>query len=350
MVCGRYKHFRVADGTHLLTTAEGTIHVTAEHPFYLHNKGWLAAEDLMRGDVISTIYGTATIYDNQFQSEAARVYNLTVDHGKTYFVLPENSGDIADAMWVHNAGRQSCWGANDLISPPRRHGNRNLYEAEVDVTYPDGSVRRETRTVYIADNGRYTDFEAHPPEQRLRPDVYLEPPEGHHWVRNQDGTVTLNPNANYNGQRMQPNAEGTGFEPRDNPNPVIHSRTDAEYEDLARDPDHADGISDKTIREREVGIEMERAGVLEGPIRRDPTGAGEFIDANGVTWDVKQFNSNYPPRSGGFDVATDAGKVDWELSLGENVILDTKNLSPSAVQALRQEAITRGWGDRVIFW
>lgn len=54
------------------------------------------------------------------------------------------------------------------------------------------------------------------------------------------------------------------------------------YEDLARDPAHGGAITSGSIREREVALALEGAGVLPAPIRRDPTGAAEWdVDLDG---------------------------------------------------------------------
>ena len=92
---------------------------------------------------------------------------------------------------------------------------------------------------------------------------------------------------------------------------------------------------------------LEESGDVKSPIVRDPTGESEFIDADGQQWNVKGFNSNFPPRKGGFDLETDANKVDFELNNGENVMLDKKNMSQADIDALRAEGESRGWGDRV---
>jgi len=125
------------------------------------------------------------------------------------------------------------------------------------------------------------------------------------------------------------------------------SRTQEEYDELAQDPAHGGKLDPKGKREREVGLGLEESGEVKGPIVRDPSGDAEFIDGDGQTWDVKGFNSNYPPNKGGFDVDRDADKVDSELESGENVMIDTEKLTPSDVEALREEGKARGWGDRV---
>ena len=163
-------HNREAHDIYLLTTSVGQVLVTSEHPFYLHDNGWVAAKDLMRGDVIATLYGTATVYDSRFQSEQARVYNLTVDVGESYFVVADEQGDVGNALWVHNMGRRSCWDADefDLDAIPSRErplvlqDGRPVYNLEVD-----GEIVR----VYRGDDGRIYDYDNHPPnvDPSLRP-------------------------------------------------------------------------------------------------------------------------------------------------------------------------------------
>jgi len=95
---------------------------------------------------------------------------------------------------------------------------------------------------------------------------------------------------------------------------------------------------------------MEEAGRLKAPIRRDPTGGADFIAGDGKAWDVKRPESGRPPAQGGFDLATDSAKIDKSLSLGEDVVVDTGNMSASDLASLKAEGVTRGWGDRVQFF
>lgn len=64
----------------------------------------------------------------------------------------------------------------------------------------------------------------------------------------------------------------------------VFYRTQEEYDDLARDPSHGHQISPKSKREREVGLALEEAGEVPGPIKRDTSGDAEFIDANEQAW------------------------------------------------------------------
>lgn len=127
-------------------------------------------------------------------------------------------------------------------------------------------------------------------------------------------------------------------------------RTQQELDDLARDPAHGNQITPKGLHEKKIGLNLESRGQLPGLIQRDSTGAAEFIDANGVKWDIKSFNSNFPPKKGGFDLNRDLGKIQVELNKGENVILDTTNLNATHTQQLRKAVEANGWSDRIRWW
>lgn len=105
-----------------------------------------------------------------------------------------------------------------------------------------------------------------------------------------------------------------------------------------------------SVRERTVGLALESLGEVPARIRRDPSGQAEFIDGAGEKWDVKAFNSHFPPLAGGFDLTRDADKVDKSLAQGENVMLDTGRLSSNDLSALRNESSLRGWGQRAKWW
>jgi hypothetical protein len=134
------------------------------------------------------------------------------------------------------------------------------------------------------------------------------------------------------------------------PNIVANERTPEEMDALASDPSHGDRIDSKSIREREIGLGAENAGLVRGPIVRDPSGAAEFIDSDGQAWDVKGFRSDFPPVTGGFDLEADVAKVEKELAFGHNVIIDTGHLNEADFEALRSEIDRRGISDRVVYW
>ncbi len=75
--------------------------VTGNHPFWVRNRGWTRAEDLLDGDeVFSSRGGWVKVGSASWFAHSQTVYNLEVDGFHTYFVG-------ASGAWVHN----SCFGA-----------------------------------------------------------------------------------------------------------------------------------------------------------------------------------------------------------------------------------------------
>ncbi len=68
-----------ADRTEALT-------VTAEHPFWVAARGWIAAADLASGDRVTTPTGTATVIALAQRASVEPVHNLEVEGLHTYFV------------------------------------------------------------------------------------------------------------------------------------------------------------------------------------------------------------------------------------------------------------------------
>lgn len=83
---------------------------------------------------------------------------------------------------------------------------------------------------------------------------------------------------------------------------------------------------------------------------RDPSGAAEFIDADGQAWDVKGSRSDFPVSSGGFGIEQAMNNVEKELRSGHNVIIDTGNLNVEHLEELRTEIERRGYSDRIVYW
>lgn len=78
------------------------------------------------------------------------------------------------------------------------------------------------------------------------------------------------------------------------PNIVTSERTPEEFDALASDPARGGAITPGSERERTIGLGAEQAGLVNGPIVRDPSGSAEFIDSNGQACDVKGFRSDFP--------------------------------------------------------
>jgi hypothetical protein len=130
-----------------------------------------------------------------------------------------------------------------------------------------------------------------------------------------------------------------------------YGRTREEYADLARDPAQGGKITPKTRMERKIGLESERAGVLRGPITRDPDReGGEFIDADGQSWDVKGFVSNTPTPRGRFNLEKSVVAIREEIDKGEKVILDTSKLTAEHADMLRVAIEQAGLAEHVRWW
>ncbi len=80
-----------------------TIDTTTNHPFYVEEKGWVAAGDLEVGDVLYTADGDeveVTDIELEKLAEPITVYNLEVEDFHTYFV-----GEYG--VLVHNSYKPS---------------------------------------------------------------------------------------------------------------------------------------------------------------------------------------------------------------------------------------------------
>ena len=107
---------------HLETSDGGTIDTTANHPFYVDGKGWVAAGDLVVGDTLVTVDGDEVeVTDLQLEklAEPILVYNLEVEDFHTYFVseygvLVHNSYKSDHASKRQSEGRNVGSAINDL--------------------------------------------------------------------------------------------------------------------------------------------------------------------------------------------------------------------------------------------
>lgn len=88
-------------------------------------------------------------------------------------------------------------------------------------------------------------------------------------------------------------------------------------------------------------------GILRG-LRRDPSGAAEFIDENGTSWDIKSWRSDY---RNGFNLGRAVQQIQRELNAGENVIINWSRLSLLDAQALRAAiSAEAGWSARILWY
>ena len=74
---------------HVSTSDGETIDTTTNHPFYVEEKGWVAAGDLEIGDILCTVDGNKIeVTDTELEklAEPISVYNLEIVDFHTYFV------------------------------------------------------------------------------------------------------------------------------------------------------------------------------------------------------------------------------------------------------------------------
>ncbi|HKF78372.1 MAG TPA: hypothetical protein VKF59_19690 [Candidatus Dormibacteraeota bacterium] len=115
------------------------------------------------------------------------------------------------------------------------------------------------------------------------------------------------------------------------------------YERLAFDPDIGEMTTGSVRDEAPAAIQAERQGLVTTLERPAVPGQGDFIEtAKGVRWDVKT-------PGAGSSMSRIAQAAFPDISQGENVIFNTKNLSPQEVATLQREVATRGWSSRVIY-
>jgi hypothetical protein len=95
-----------------------TIRTTDTHPFWVQNKGWTGAADLVVGDLVQESDGTWQAVlgsERQAFANGVTVYNLEVAGDHTYFV--EDGAGPADAVWVHNICVQNTFFGRSGLKP-----------------------------------------------------------------------------------------------------------------------------------------------------------------------------------------------------------------------------------------
>jgi RsiW-degrading membrane proteinase PrsW (M82 family) len=137
------------------------------------------------------------------------------------------------------------------------------------------------------------------------------------------------------------------------PNPDDEDpKRQARLNELAKDPAHGGRITPGSMDEADAALGLEERGELTN-VRRDPTGGADFLSGpgQGTPWDVKSFNSNFPPNQGGFTLQSSLDKIAESLRDGENVILRTQNLSgPDLAQLKAAVQVNPDWVGKVLWW
>ena len=124
---------------------------------------------------------------------------------------------------------------------------------------------------------------------------------------------------------------------------------EARISELSKDPSQGGASNPKTVREAQVGLNLERDGQVPGPITRAPFDAAgndqdEFIDNTGQRWDVKSSPDLQPSYQQDAGLAIKSPQsidrfttmVNKELAKGENVMLDPDGMSSGRLAQLQQ--------------
>ena len=107
------------------------IETTAEHPFYVREKGWLAAGFVEEGDRVHGKDGEWTTVEDVAETQrVATVYNMRVADFHTYFVGGEEWGF---SVWAHN---QSCGVGEDpqrsVVHDELTLNDHHVFEGEIN--------------------------------------------------------------------------------------------------------------------------------------------------------------------------------------------------------------------------
>jgi Domain of unknown function (DUF4157) len=194
----------------------------------------------------------------------------------------------------------------------------------------------------------------------------LQSPIGVRNVRTGDGTPLR-----MHGEPSTSNSPGPALKPPAEAEAGVLER----LEDLARDPDHGDKVTDQTRREAKVALDLERQGKLKAPVRRPVPGdghSGDFVDGSGGDWDVKAYKSRQSiidsiraravardqpvprmdptkPVPGEFELETAMQQLRAELRSGERLIIDAEGLGAEDLDLLKEAVKREKLDAQVIF-
>jgi len=148
------------------------------------------------------------------------------------------------------------------------------------------------------------------------------------------------------------NADGGPGDTTPSPDPQYTPGTpeyEARISDLSKDPAKGGVPKPQSVREAQVGLQLERDGQVPGPITRAPFDAagkdqGEFVDSAGQHWDVKSSPDFRPSYREGAGQPIDNPQtterfttmINDQLTDGKNVMLDPDGMSPGRLAQLQQ--------------
>src|SRR5262249_20359541 len=129
-----------------LHVRDQVVRTTALHPFFVQNKGWIAAHELAAGDLLRSHDGqwvpVEEVVDN---GEESVVYNLRVSEYHTYFVGGEDWGF---SVWAHNLCDASISSVGKGI-----YGNQQVMRLAGEI---QGAVSQAVKTLEVGGTGGTT--------------------------------------------------------------------------------------------------------------------------------------------------------------------------------------------------
>ncbi|TQV89336.1 polymorphic toxin-type HINT domain-containing protein [Aliikangiella coralliicola] len=111
------------------------ITTTEEHPFYVENKGWVTADKLIVGHLLSSVNNTVLkVVDIQWENQPQFMWNIDVEDLDTYYVGELNT-------WVHNCEKD--------------YPNLGATNIEID---DNGMAYVDIETMYAAEVGDFKEL------------------------------------------------------------------------------------------------------------------------------------------------------------------------------------------------
>ncbi|MEU1493994.1 hypothetical protein ABZ456_27545, partial [Streptomyces sp. NPDC005776] len=150
----------------------------------------------------------------------------------------------------------------------------------------------------------------------------------------------------------------------------VEKRAPDEFDHLKHDPDHRGKITDDSMDEARVGLDLREQGRLPADIRRpEAADKGEFYsESTGKYYDIKGVHSFWPPFNNvrnadllarPFPGAYNPAKHTqvWVKTFTEQiveqkriVIVDVRNANQGAIDSIKSIVESHGWGDHVIWY
>ncbi|MFJ8314080.1 hypothetical protein ACIQ9Q_41380, partial [Streptomyces sp. NPDC094438] len=150
----------------------------------------------------------------------------------------------------------------------------------------------------------------------------------------------------------------------------VEKRAPELFDHLKHDPDHRSKITEDSMDEARVGLDLREQGRLPADIRRpDVADKGEFYsETTGKYYDIKGIHSFWPPFNnvrnpallarpfpGAYNPARHAQT--WVETFTEQiddmhrvVIVDVRNADQAAIDSIKGIIESHGWGDHVIWY